>query len=780
VKLSGIITETAAVARTFARKNIDSFASPANLIGLDRDERMAEKKALKNMNSIAEDKPSPALTTLPSDDLRQIMWRFADRYELQMLVQGARGVARGPVARLVADGGRNSHEWTAAKASLLPHFDESGITAAFLDPEFGGFIAGPKNLALALIAFELSWVDAGAATCSLAGNLGLAPIHERGTPEQREKYLPAAAPLKPGENRRQVRAAFALTEPIPFVGVETGMLAGKVRIAEWQEGKEPLLQVDKRGRFITNMGFANVVTAAVESEDARLKGSCLVILEEGDPGIWDRGTPTKKLVHQLSSTNDPVFNLKVPASRIVGGYTIKDGCIIPRYSHGEIIEAVFRRTRVTVGLMTAAKLLSAVEPVILYHRRRFRGGQGAPGTPRYELGIQQKQDALHRLVDIWATGEASASLGFEAARLFDRLDPLEKEKDRLLAGKGLTGRAAFKEIAKAQTEALQLLKTGRPIESPLANFAQLDSVANVLCPACKLWNTGHGANMMREAVSLMGGYGVTEDCPGFLGQKWMDAQLEATYEGPEAVQRLQLSITMTNELFLAQFKQWAADMRRLASERPGSGACTLSTTMNLWLWTLQHVQTAKDANGAKLYHKTRQGVTFPLADALCWLLAARQFILDVIELETRGAENPALAGGLPGTVAFFTDLCHVQSARAAGETGRICAEIVHGYNRHPAWNDAGCNACYGAEELTALEGLMPGIDGSARAYSDVAEPGETHPPKAGPCVKCTGLEAFVALRAKLDTCLTGCRLAKDRAAESLTRVMTREALDYPA
>jgi hypothetical protein len=28
---------------------------------------------------------------------------------------------------------------------------------------------------------------------------------------------------------------------------------------------------------------------------------------------------------------------------------------------------------------------------------------------------------------------------------------------------------------------------------------------------------------VREAVSLMGGYGITEDCPGFLGQKWMDA-----------------------------------------------------------------------------------------------------------------------------------------------------------------------------------------------------------------------------------------------------------------
>jgi hypothetical protein len=43
----------------------------------------------------------------------------------------------------------------------------------------------------------------------------------------------------------------------------------------------------------------------------------------------------------------------------------------------------------------------------------------------------------------------------------------------------------------------------------------------------------------------------------------------------------------------------------------------------------------------------------------------------------------------------------------------------------------------------------------------------------------TGFEEFVRLRAKLDGCLTGCRLAKDRAAQALTQVMTREALDYP-
>lgn len=725
---------------------------------------------------------SPSLTTLPSDELRQVLWRFADRYDLHLLVQAVRGVARGPVARLVAAGARNSHEWTDAKASLLPVFDESGITAAFLEPELGGYLEGPKNLALALIAFELAWVDAGAATCSLAGNLGLAPIHERGTPEQRAKYVGGAVPVPPGDPRRQVRAAFALTEPLPFVGVETGLLAGKARVAEWTDGAEPVLQVDKRGRFITNMGFANVVTAAVDSDDPRIKGSCMVILEEGDPGTWDRGIPTKKLVHQLSSTRDPVFSLRVPASRIVGGYTVKEGVIVPNYSHAEIIEAVFRRTRVTVGLMTAAKLLSAVEPVILYQRRRFRGGEGAPGTPRYELGLQQKEDVLLRLVDVWATGEASAALGFAAARLFDELDPLEKEKDRWLAERKLTGRAAFKELTRQQEAAAKALAEGTAGTSsdPLLRFVLLDTLANVLCPACKLWNTGHGANMMREAVSLMGGYGVTEDCPGFLGQKWMDAQLEATYEGPEAVQRLQLSLTMTNPLFLAQFRRWIADLRVFASERPGTGACALASAMQLWLWTLEHVQHGTDADGAKLYHKSRQGVTFPLADALCWLLAARQLILDVSELAAAGAANPALSEGLPGTLAFYADLCHVQSARAAGEVSRICAEIVHGYNRHPAWDESACRGCYCAEELDQLEGLIPGIADAARAQGDLTPPGAAHPVKAGPCVRMAGLEGFTRLRAKLDGCLTGCRLARDRAAQALTTVMTREALDYPA
>jgi alkylation response protein AidB-like acyl-CoA dehydrogenase len=728
-----------------------------------------------------------SMHTPPTDQVRAIQWRFADRFDLQMLVQSARGVARGTVARLVAAGERNTHEWTPLKDEMMDAFDRAGLTAVFMEPEEGGFIAGPKNLALALSAFELAWVDGGAATASLAGFLALSPIHERGTPEQAQHYMSLAAPGADDSNqgRKAWRGAFALTEPIPYVGVDTGMLGGKVRIAEWKDGEEPMLHVDKRGRFITNIATANFVTAAVNSDDERIKGSCVIILEETDEGIFDPGTPTKKLVHQLSSTGDPIFNLKVPASRIVGGYTVKDGVIVPNFSHSEVIEAVFRRTRVTVGLMTAAKMLSAVEPVIRYQRSRFRGAEGArPGTVRYEQGIQQREDALHRLVDVWACGEAAASLGFAAARLFDELDPLEKQKTVILKEHGITGgRAEMKALRETEQSAIEFLsmraKDPRRAEyaaDPLVQFVLKDAEANVLCPATKLWNTGHGANMMREAVSLMGGYGITEDCPGFLASKWMDAQLEATYEGPEAVQRRQLTVTMTSEVFLALFRAWIAEMRHIASLHPGTGACTLASAMQMWLWTLNHLHKATDAEGNKLYHGQRQGVTFAMADGLCWLLASRCQILDVLELEARGAADPSLADSLPGTVQFLSDLCHVQSAKAAGEVNRICAELVFGYKKHPSWKDAGCNQCFTMDELEEFEQTMPGI---TSIVMDVLKADGTHPEKAGPCASCIGENDFLQMQSKLSRCLSGARLAKDRAAETVSTVMIPEALDYP-
>jgi alkylation response protein AidB-like acyl-CoA dehydrogenase len=186
----------------------------------------------------------------------------------------------------VSAGQRNTHEWTPEKAAMLEEFDRAGLTAVFMEPEEGGFIAGPKNLALSLMALS-NWPGSTAAPLPPAwpGFLALSPIHERGTQEQAHHYMALCAPPQPGEDRKPWRGAFALTEPVPYVGVDTGMLNGKVRVAEWNDGEEPWLQVDKRGRFITNIASANFVTAAVNSDDPRIKGSCVVILEDTDEGV---------------------------------------------------------------------------------------------------------------------------------------------------------------------------------------------------------------------------------------------------------------------------------------------------------------------------------------------------------------------------------------------------------------------------------------------------------------------------------------------------------------
>ncbi len=666
----------------------------------------------------------PTMKMLPGDEVRQIMWRFAERFDIQMAVAGARSVARGIVAKLVADGQRKTHEWTAEKQSMFDAYDASGVTAATLNADCGGLFEGPRNLAESLLTYETAWVDNGAATSSFVNALAMGPIAELGTPEQKKKYMTLCAPGNP--SGKTWRGSFALTEPLPYVGVDTGVLCGRVSIAEWKEGEEPMIRVEKRGRFITNIAIADYVTIAVNSGDDRIKGSCMVVVEATDPGKFDRGVQTLKCVHQLSNTGDPVIDVVVPASRIIGGYDIVDGKVVPRLGHSEIIAQVFSKTRVGVGVMGAGSLMSAIEPVIRYQRTRFRGAVGVEeSSPRYQQGLQMKEDVTERLAEVWATAEAASSLGFDISRRFDELELIQDEAKAKL-GKG---REMLKNMKAPMEKAVALLAEGKdPLadEDVVVRYVYLQALCNILCPSCKLWNTGHGADVMRQAVTLMGGYGITEDCPGFLFYKWTDMQLDATYEGPEAVQRRQISETMGNAVFLAQVEAWAKanEACPCAAE---NGANALAAALRLWAWTRTFAATAKDPNGKKLGASQRHGVVFPLADALAGLMAANSFREDIKFLAIHGGENPVVGPELEGYLNTFNDLLGTIVAEVAGEASKICTGIVYGF-------------------------------GAATAEDK---------------------SAFAALRGALDEALAGTRLAKDRAAKCLTTVMIPEALDYP-
>jgi hypothetical protein len=193
---------------------------------------------------------------------------------------------------------------------------------------------------------------------------------------------------------------------------------------------------------------------------------------------------------------------------------------------------------------------------------------------------------------------------------------------------------------------------------------------------------------------------------------------------------------------------WVAELREIAATAPGSGACTVATALQLWTWTARHFLASPDRP---------HSVIGELADVLPALVAARAQILATV--------RPTDASSPPDQL--LLDLCHVQAARAAGAVGTACAELVHGYRRHPAWDVEGCASCYGADELDEIEGLMPGFASTARGQADVIERDGSHVAKAGPCVRFNEIDGFTRLRAKLDGCLTGARLAGDRAAAAL-------------
>ncbi|HEU5162980.1 MAG TPA: hypothetical protein VFV54_07540 [Thermoanaerobaculia bacterium] len=207
--------------------------------------------------------------------------------------------------------------------------------------------------------------------------------------------------------------------------------------------------------------------------------------------------------------------------------------------------------------------------------------------------------------------------------------------------------------------------------------------------------------------------------------------------------------------FLALLPGLIRELREVASIRPGSGACTVASALELWAWTMKHFRAGEGARGGAVAQATDE-----LAEILCPLLAARSFALEV------GAASPQ---NDPAELELRSDLSHIHAARAAASAGAACAELVFGYRRHLGWDEEGCATCYDEDELDRFEALIPGIAAGARSASDVIEADGSHPAKRGPCARFEGVSGFMRLRNRLDGCLTGVRFARDRAAAALAR-----------
>ncbi len=178
-----------------------------------------------------------------------------------------------------------------------------GLMGIPVPTQYGG--AGGDHIMYTIAVEELSRCCATTGVAlSAHTSLGMGPILENGTEEQKMKYLPKMA-------SGEWIGAFGLTEP------NAGTDAAMQQTTAVLDGDHYVLNGSKI--FITNAGYAHVyVVFAMTDKSKGNKGISAFIVEQGMPG-FSIGKKEKKLGIRGSATCELIFeNCIVPKENLLG------------------------------------------------------------------------------------------------------------------------------------------------------------------------------------------------------------------------------------------------------------------------------------------------------------------------------------------------------------------------------------------------------------------------------------------------------------------------------
>ena len=287
----------------------------------------------------------------------------------------------------------NAEEWDRDHhfpTDVVHEMGELGLFGITADEEWGG--AGADFTSLCIAIEELARVDQSMAITLEAGvGLGINPIHEFGTDEQKQRWLPD---LVAG----RTLAGFGLTEP--GAGSDAGATATRAEL----DGDEWVINGSKA--FITNSGsdITSLVTITAKTGENEIS---TIVVPSGTPGFIVE-PPYRKMGWHASDTHGLVFeNCRVPKENLLGdrgrGFhqflaTLDDG-------------------RIAIAAMAVGVLQSCLDESVAYAKERE-----SMGKP-----IGSYQAVAFKCADIQVKTEAARLLTYRAAWLKEQGLPFKQE-----------------------------------------------------------------------------------------------------------------------------------------------------------------------------------------------------------------------------------------------------------------------------------------------------------------------------------------------------------------
>jgi glutaryl-CoA dehydrogenase len=254
---------------------------------------------------------------------------------------------------------------------LIPAIAGLGIAGLSYD---GYGCPGGGNLLDGMVALEIARVDASIATfLGVHSGLAMGSIYLCGSPEQKQRWLPAMA-------RLEKIGAFGLTEPDVGSGAARGLTTTARR-----DGSEWVL--DGQKKWIGNATFADyVIIWARDVGDDQVKG---FVVEQGTPGFSATKMRDKIALRVVQNAYISLDGVRVPeANRLQNAASFRDTA------------AVLRLTRAGVAWQAVGCARGAYEHALAYAGQRQQFG-------RPIAGFQLVQDLLVRML---ANVTASACL----------------------------------------------------------------------------------------------------------------------------------------------------------------------------------------------------------------------------------------------------------------------------------------------------------------------------------------------------------------------------------